>query len=1219
MSPSTDRGSPFRPKVKNMDADTASIAKMLLITVLLIMFIAPFMTSYKPTTVVQLQSPANLAQEDSLYHYGLPDINIRIAVGEISGYRGFAYVIEEESRLYFVDLINEVTLDIALPAGVKHEGAYLKGYDVDLDGDTEFFLRNVVDSTYYILMVDIGDATVSEYPMPFIWPAPMGFGIFNGDSYPDLLVQNVNNRDNLLTFDLFANATIGTFNVDWAYVNPVIGRFTSVARDSIALANQAGASNHRNITIVEADGTQVTNEIFHSPVQDIVTFKHGGGLDEIAAIHSNGYVTVYDGLTLGVVFNRTVDPTSSNNRYIETGDFNADPQDDLVVISRTQEKAFFIDGNLGDPLFEIDGVYSTSVRQLAVGQIDQDSLDDLVIGSTLGGLSIIRGVDAEFAHIEYLIDVSVSSAHQIISFDCVGNGVDDVVVRLLDGVWIIRSDTTQPILTPLPLDPVHPTIMDDYVTIEVHVNETSYVEHVDIWMKMPGSALWMQPQDEMFASHREGIYYAFIGNLQSGEYQYYINVQDSYLNTGHLGNATQPEVFSVAGDFVWQIDKTETDYVHKSFHQSDIGNLSDGSPVIYTIERASGSLNLTLVKYSQTGEILDSLTIVNPAAIPFDNFAVFTAMLDGDSIQDIIVLDLYYDKDYVFRYHVYHGSSFALMGNGTILFPYKSFNYMGVFDDDGDGNEELFIASDTQPYNVIKMDSDLTWTGVDLPNSLVSGYGVRGFSVVSDSPSGYMGIVRGDIQIDILTTDLVYSHSLDIDLAGFPNMEFAGIDTMYNATSGVNQFLAGFTYWNGSDPTGRIYVFDSSTTNVNNTPVFQVSQPIQFFYPVDARGDSSDELILKLPGELILTDLSLPLTALWSSPATTAQPLSALVADFDGDDRNEFIMFTDQDEHLTQYSLYDGELEWTIRVGEVHNPLVLGNIDSISGVEIAAYPFATVSNYALGVVRNLDTHYVFDVTVAMGVTDVTQTHQFDLNVTVLNAYGEPIGDASVYTDIHYMTPEGPAAYTFGLYYNWWEQHYWGETTASWPMGMANLSVSINHEYYHHYRELIIDAITVRSPLKVSIGTPPFVNQGDNMTIFVSVTDNLDRFVEDATVMVFLAGVGQAATPAELGYYVYYPEVQLGPGLHPAEAQATHPFGTEMYAVNKSILVRIETSSLVVYTDFPSVVQQDELVSSWFNITDQYGYAIPGAHLALVSGPVGFEIVESSTPGCYNFT
>ncbi|MHA2351775.1 MAG: hypothetical protein ACXABX_01485, partial [Candidatus Thorarchaeota archaeon] len=664
---------------------------------------------------------------------------------------------------------------------------------------------------------------------------------------------------------------------------------------------------------------------------------------------------------------------------------------------------------------------------------------------------------------------------------------------------------------------------------------------------------------------------------------------------------------------------TETDHIHQRFQQSDIGNLSDGSPVIYTIERAKEAIDLTLMKYSHDGGVMDSLTIVDPDAKGFLSFSLFTAMLDGDNIQDIIVLELRDVGGYIFRYHVYHGSTFTLMGSGTIPYPYKSFNYMDVFDDDGDGNEELFIVSDTEPHNVIKMDSDLSWTGVNLPVWDDNWYSPRDFTVTSGSPYGHIAVVRGNIQIDILTTDLTYSHSLDIDMSGFPNMEFAGIDTMYNATSGENQFVAGFTYWNGSDPTGRIYVFDSSTTNVNNTPVYQISQPIQFLYPVDARGDSSDELILKLPGELILTDLSLPLTALWSSPATGAQPLSALIADFDGDNRNEFIMFTDQDEHLTQYSLYTGALEWTIRVGEVYNPLLLGDIDSIPGEEIAAYPFATVTNYALGVVRNLETHYAFDVTVTMGVTDVYQTGQFDLNVTVLNVYGEPIGDASVYIDIHYMTNEGPATFTFGLYYNWGEQHYWGETGASWPMGMANLSVSINHYYYHHYRELIIDAITVRSPLHVSIDTPPFVNQGDNMTILVTVTDNLDRLVEGASVSVILGGVQQTATPVGLEYIVHYPEVQLGAGNRLAEAQATHPFGTGLYADFKWINVRILASTLMVYADFPSTVKQNELVSAWFNITDQYGTPVQGAIVTLVSGPTGFELFESPEPGCYNFS
>jgi hypothetical protein len=186
------------------------------------------------------------------------------------------------------------------------------------------------------------------------------------------------------------------------------------------------------------------------------------------------------------------------------------------------------------------------------------------------------------------------------------------------------------------------------------------------------------------------------------------------------------------------------------------------------------------------------------------------------------------------------------------------------------------------------------------------------------------------------------------------------------------------------------------------------------------------------------------------------------------------------------------------------------------------------------------------------------------------------------------------------------------------MGVANLSISINHHYYHHYRELYVDAMTVRSHLHVSIDTPLNINQGHNMTIIVSVTDNLDRLVEGANVSVILAGVEQTATPVGLEYLVYYPEVQLRAGIHLAEAYATHSFGSGGFADFELINVRMESSSLIVYTDFPSVIHQDEFVSAWFNITDQYGSPVQETMVSLVSGPSGFVLAESTDPGCYRF-
>ena len=1198
-----------------MNSDTGDIVKILLASLLLFLFIAPMTSSYEPTNVIaQIDSPSAPAQE--ILQYSLPDTNIPITVGEVSGNRGFAYILEDESRLYFVDQVQEDTTFIDLPAGVKANGAYMIGYDVDLDGSDEFFLRNYVNPTYYILMADINDATVSVFPMPFIYPVVQGFGIFNGDAYPDVLIQNVNNRDNFLTLDVISNTTIGTFDGDYSY-SVTVGRFTSATRDSIAFVHALGTSGQRNLTVVEATGTQVNNILVSASIYDIVTFKHGAGFDEIATIDSAGYVNVYNGLTLGVIYSELIDPVSSTTRYIETGDFNLDSQDDLVVVSRFAEMAYFVDGIAGASIRNVSDIYCFSQKYIAVGYMDHDTIQDVTVGTTLGALGTIRGVDGEFANLEYLIDIQLSAAHQIISYDVNFDNREDVFCRILGDVFLVLSDRAPPEITPRPINPLHPTTLDDYITVKVHVNESSDIEYADIWMKPPGGALWFQPQEEMYQSHEAGVYYAFIGNLQPGDYEYYIEVQDSYLNTGELGNTTHPLSFSVAGDFVWQIDKSDTNYIHKTFHQSDIGNLSDGRPVIYTLERYTGDDDLHLIKYSSGGGVYDSLVIGSPGKFLFDNYAVFTAMLDGDNIADIIVLDYHWDSGPVLRYNVFHGDSFTLMGNGTAPTTYKSFEYLGVADDDGDGYEELFLVSDTTPMHIVKMDSDLTWTTQSLPYDDDYRYGIRGFAIAN----GYLAVIRGFEQIDLLTaTTLVYSHALDTSLTAYSNMDPVGIQSMYNATTGEDQFVAAFNYWDATDPTGRIYVFDGTTTNLNNTPTYEIPhQDLAFIYPADVNGDASEELFITMPtGELILADPGTTLSVEWTTTITSATPISAVITDFDGDTLDEFILFTDQDELLTQVS-FTGEVEWTVEVGEVYNPLVLGDIELTPGVEIAAFPFATVTSYTIGTVRNLNSQYMLDVIVEYGDPDIVQGEGFWANATVSNIYGEIVSDASVYMSAHFMTPEGPGVNTFGFYFDWPSMKYQGSTDATWPIGIANLSVTVDNGFYHPFERTYVDAVTVRSNLHVTVNAPDLVTQGDSMNLSVWVQDNMGGIVDDATVSVTVGGVPHAAVQAATHYVVGIPVVELNAGIHLASATADHVHAIAPGAGETSITVQILTTSLSLDTDFPATVQQDELVTAWFNITNTLGNPVEGAIVSFRSGPEGFELIESSVLGSYIFS
>jgi hypothetical protein len=1217
------KSSKFRPISKPLSNNNLNMLRLSSLIFIAVLILIPILLSTSPSSSnLFLEENTKFQPSETLFHYTLPSSsNIAIATGSVQGYHGFAYVIDDEDKLYFVDIINNITLDISLPAGDQGSGSGIIAHDVDNDGDSEFLISNFVNSQYYILVVDINDATVSKYPIPFNNPAAVGFGNFGGIASPDVLIKNTNNNDDFITFDLSGNSTIGSFHTNYAYYDALVGKFASLTEDSIALVNRNASLVQSNLTLVAADGSQIDSLICNYPIQDLVRFDHLGGLDEIATIQSNGALIVYSGPILTPTFApQSVDPLPSSYRTIQTGDFNLDSQDDLVVISGNREKAYFRDGNFGFPIRETSGVYMPSYKRQAVGRMDNDTLDDLAIGTADGGLGVIRGVDGKYALTEYLIDVrSALSSYQIEAIDTNGDSRVDLICRVLGEVYLLMSDSTPPDIVPLPINPVHPTILDDYVTITVQVNEQSEIEHADIFMRLAGSGIWIQPQDEMYASHQQGIYYAFIGNLQTGIYEYYVEFQDRYLNTGSLGNSTHPLTFTVAGNFVWKIDKSKTDYVTNRAHQSDIGNLSDGQNVIYTIERKSGDNNLTITQYAGTGSVLHTFATSNTGNVT-EYFEIYTAMLDGDNVVDVIVLDYYYYKGNPFLgYHAYHGSSLSLIGEGVCPYPYKSFKYIGVIDDDGDGLQELLLVSDTTPLSLIKMDSDTSWSEIDLS----PGDAPKGYSLINDpvTGEGYIAVLRGNLRIDIHEAlYLTYIRSLDISLSSYTNQEAIGLWSRYDSQAAQEEFVAAVNYWDGPDPTGRIFIFDSTTTNVNDTPYYAIPhEDIAYVYPHDAAGSKTDELFILLnSGELRLTDATGSLFTLWSTSVSGATPLSATVADFDGDNKDEFLLFTDQDELLTSVS-FSGIVEWTVKVGEVRNPLVIGDIDIVPGAEIAAYPFASINSMILGVVRNLDSSYLLDVSTAYSSTDLIQGNSVQVNVTVQNIYGDVIGDANVFVTSHYAAPEGLGTNTYGCYFLESIGKYSALIDVTWPLGTVNLSVLVDNGFYHVSHEFYTDVFIVRSNLHVDLQVPDIVQQGTNTSFRAFILDNRGGVVEGATVTISIDGIISATTVSGQLYVLDIPEVQLEAGIHVVVGRANHPYALSEGISGRAFTVQVLTENLVISTDFPATIPQDALIQAWFNITDPYGHSIRGADVSLRSGPKVYGMIESTTnPGSYRF-
>ena len=165
--------------------------------------------------------------------------------------------------------------------------------------------------------------------------------------------------------------------------------------------------------------------------------------------------------------------------------------------------------------------------------------------------------------------------------------------------------------------------------------------------------------------------------------------------------------------------------------------------------------------------------------------------LNGDNNTDVLVLEYHYKSGSVLSYHAYHGNNLTLIGEGVSPEYFKSFLFLDVYDDDGDGLEELFVVSDTRE-RLIKMDSDLTWTGQDLSSS---SSGVRGYAVIETLSYSYIGVVRADNRIDIHNAhELQLEAYLDPFLPGYSSIDYVSISSFYNSTMGRDVFIAGFNY-----------------------------------------------------------------------------------------------------------------------------------------------------------------------------------------------------------------------------------------------------------------------------------------------------------------------------------------------------------------------------------------------------------------------------------------
>ncbi|MFW9844910.1 MAG: hypothetical protein ACFFEV_10060, partial [Candidatus Thorarchaeota archaeon] len=481
---------------------------------------------------------------------------------------------------------------------------------------------------------------------------------------------------------------------------------------------------------------------------------------------------------------------------------------------------------------------------------------------------------------------------------------------------------------------------------------------------------------------------------------------------------------------------------------------------------------------------------------------------------------------------------------------------------------------------------------------------------------------RGNTRIEVYNgSDIGNWEFAEVDFGAYTKYEAQWLATMKREGTAKEDFILASTYWSGAIPETHLFVYDSTLTGIGDVEDYTIGgKDIEFIFPFDTNGDQVDELMLQMDdGELTLVSIAGSLTSNWSVGVSDATALSGIKTDFDGDMEDEFILFTSEDELLTAVSK-DGVVERTAIVGEVDNPIAVGNVDSGLGQDIAAFPILKgVDNGSLGVIRDIDWFYRLNISITDITSEVILGEPFKANFTVTNIYRETVEDASIYITAEYMTPEGLRVSTFGSWFDHGAQIYRTDAESSWSMGLVNISLAVDHQFYHATEKTYLNAVTVRSDLIVNLQVPDIVHQGENTSLRVLVSDRLDGIVEGATVSITIDGVTQSAILIDQLYILSIAEVQLEAGIHSVEAVATHTYATGPKITVRTFEVQVLTENLIVTTDFPTSVQQDQPVAAWFNITDPYGHAISNAILSLRSGPEGYMLEESLVaPGSYTF-
>lgn len=1151
----------------------------------------------------------SMAPASNLIRVKLPYPVESVAVGTTPQGSGYAYI--HEGIIRFKDPITLNNDSLTIPSGdVFHQT--LTGADIDADGYTEFLFMLDNSTHMNLVIADFDASTVTEYFCDVTDPIEIIVGNFSADGQTDAAVYNDNT---VRVKDLTDGSDLGVYNPSGEIKRACTGNFSANSQSEIAvLYNTVNILSLpiANVTVMAGNGTILGMISSASEVEgvDLTSYAYDVELDHFAItcistdiLGTESFVAAYRADMTSHFVTSMLDYYDAS--YVKTGFFNEDTQEDLVVAPEMRHFLLIVDGSNGTVIGQsIEECTTESFMGFATAKLDSDTHTDVAISGPRDQLALVRGSTGETGYEEYRVPAPF---RQVLTYDINGDNREDMV-SLSDQISILLSDTTAPDVTLDPLYPSHPTIYDSYFKFELTATDDLPIHHATIFIRPTGTGpITSYTGNEMIETPNDKYLY-ITTDLTAGNYDYYIEVMDPYLNIYSYGNCTSPEAFTVEDHFSdGHFYNTTVDQGHR--HVMALGNTSMGEELLYLVTRESSQHTATLRAFGTNGTNVLNFEIQD--ATYSDSFEVYVGMQDGDTIWDPILAGY---NDTHTSFWILHGSNRTSWRNASYSKPVAyTYHPLKVFDDDEDGRDEIhFVASNETHISMFRVESDLSSrTDVNLPdNGLV--VGVASATISGTRPQ--LGILRENRKVDIIQAyNSTLLKTLDYLSPGSTVDDWPmDIYPFTNSSHATEQFLVLYTTWSGDTPTNYLCFVDDETTQVGDPPVYEtLNNHIGMLVPHDLNYNGVQEIfVFKENGNLSLHDLSQAQPEQWDTYISDAIPLSTVVLDYDGDGEDEFLIAT-SDDKLTAVS-FQGEVEYQAVVGMAFNMVKVGSTDIGPGEEVAAFPILR-ARYSMATIRNIDLLYILNVTFALESSTTLQATSLWANATVWNVYDESVYDASVSLVAEYAFGAGTAEQTMGAVYDDIMEQYTTMVAPNWPIGRINLTLSVSHQHYEPHAETHSNALRVESPLTVTLFTQSQVAQGEDLQVNITVTDSIGGKVTDANVTLTLDGTNYTTQSLSGSYYRLVENIMLAPGSHTVLASAEHPFATT--AAFDTASVSVLADDLVILGNVPEFVNQDQYFTIWLNITDPFGNNITNASVVLDCGTTEFTLLEIE-PGRY---